>query len=95
MRQRLDAAQTELERKRLENSRLAAELAAALKAADSATLMALENLAVINAQIGVLSAADGNAALEQAKQPAELISAVWVENLPAISRQKPRLEATK
>jgi chromosome segregation ATPase len=95
LRQRLEAAQAELQRERVENSRLAAELAAAHKAADSATMMALENLAVINAQIGVLSAADGNAALEQAKQPAELLSAVWIENLPAIPRQKPRREATK
>ena len=95
LRQRLEAALAELQRERVENSRLAAELAAAHKAADSATMMALENLAVIEAQIGVLSAADGNAALERAKQPAELLSAVWVEMLPAIPRQKPRLEATQ
>jgi hypothetical protein len=79
LRQRLDAAQTELERKRLENSWLTAELATAQKAADSATLMALENLAVIEAQIGVLSAAAGTAVLEQAKPPAELLAAVWVD----------------
>jgi hypothetical protein len=95
LRQRLEAAQAELQRKRVENSRLAAELAAAHKAADSATMMALENLAVIKAQMGVLSAAAGNDALERAKQPAELLSAVWVEMLPAMPRQKPRLEATK
>jgi regulator of replication initiation timing len=38
MRQRLEAVQAELQRKVLENSRLAAELAAAHKAADSATM---------------------------------------------------------
>jgi hypothetical protein len=95
LRQRLEAAQAELQRERVENSRLAAELAAAHKAADSATMMAMENLAVIEAQIGVLSAAHGNAALERAKQPAELLSAVWVEMLPAIPRPKPRLETTQ
>ena len=95
LRQRLDAAPAELQRKRVENNRLAAELAAAHKAADSATIMALENLAVIKAQIDVLKAANGNAALKRAKQPAEFLPAVWVEMLPPLPRQKPRREATK
>ena len=96
LRQHLEAAQSELQRKRTENSRLAAELAAAHGAADLATMMALENLAVINVQIGVLSAAAGNPiVLERAKQPAELASVLWLEMLPAIPRGKPRLEATK
>jgi hypothetical protein len=49
LRQRLGAAQAELQRKHVENSRLAAELTAAHKAADLARMMALENLAVIKA----------------------------------------------
>jgi hypothetical protein len=51
LRQRLEAAQAELQRKVSENGRLAAELAATHKAADAATVMAQGNLAVIDAQI--------------------------------------------
>lgn len=70
LRHRLEAAQAELQRQIAENDRLAAELAAVLKAADSATMMAQDNLAVINAQIGIFHATVGSAALERAKQPA-------------------------
>ena len=70
LRQRLKTAQAELQRKVSENDRSAAALTAAHKAADLATMMALENLAVINAQIGAFHAAVGSDALERAKQPA-------------------------
>ena len=59
LRQRLEAAQAELQRQRAENDRLAAALAAAYKAADAATVMAQDNLAVINAQIKALNAGAG------------------------------------
>lgn len=95
MRQRLEAVQAELQRKVSENSRLAAELAAAHKAADSATMMALENLAVIEAQIEVLHLATENAALERPEHLAELLSAVWVDVVPAMPRQTSRLETMR
>jgi len=95
MRQRLEAVEAELQREVSENNRLAAELAAAHKAADSATMMAQENLAVIEAQIGVLHPAAGNAALERTKQPPDLLSPVWVGEVAVMPRQKSRLEATR
>jgi hypothetical protein len=95
LRQGLEAAQAELQRKGAENDRLAAELAAAYKAADAATVMARDNLAVINAQIEALHAAAGNAAGARTERPAELLSAVWVDVAPAIPRQKPLLEAAR
>jgi len=95
LRQRLEAAQAELQRQRAENDRLAAALAAAYKAADAATAMAQDNLAVINAQIKALNAGAGNVDLARAERPAELVSAVWVNVVPAIPRQKSHLEATR
>lgn len=93
MQHRLEMAQAELQRKRVENSRVAAELGAAHMAAASATRMALENLAVIEAQIGVLSAAAGDAKLERARQPAELPIAVWIDVASAFLWQKALLES--
>ena len=56
-------------------------------------MMAERNLPVARApQIDALHATNGSAPLEQAKQPADMQSAIWVERLPVISlRQKPRL----
>jgi hypothetical protein len=95
LRQRLEAAQAELQRQRAENDRLAAALAAAYKAADAATVMAQDNLAVINAQIRALNAGAGNVDLARAERPAELVSAVWVNVVPAIPRQKSHLKVTR
>ena len=58
-------------------------------------MMALENLAVIEAQIEVLLPAAGNAALERPKHLAELLSAVWVDVVPPMPRQTSRLEAMR
>jgi general secretion pathway protein H len=57
LRQRLDAAQTELDQKGTENARLAEQLAALRMAAAFATVMAQENLAAIEDQIAVHQAA--------------------------------------
>ena len=76
LRQRVEAAQTELERERVENRRLAAELAAAQEAANWVKMMALRNLPAARApQIGALHAASGSAVLERAKQPTDLHTA--------------------
>jgi hypothetical protein len=95
MRQRLAAAQAELRRQVSKNDRLAAELAAVHKAADSATMMAQDNLAVINAQIGVLHATVGSAALDRAKQPRHVAQQVpgraslaeWSISRPSLSSE--------
>jgi hypothetical protein len=79
LRKQLEVARTELQRRGAENDRLAAELGAAHKAADTATVMAQDNLAVINAQIKALDVAAGNAAPARAERPAELLSAVWID----------------
>lgn len=96
LRQRLEAAQAELQLRGVQNSTLAAELAAAHKAAETATIMALENLALINAQIGLLSAAAGHlAVLDRTNQPSELLLAARIDLFPVMPRQKPHLKATK
>jgi hypothetical protein len=95
LRQRLEAAQAELQRKVSENERLAAELAAAHKAADAATVMAQGNLSVIDAQIKVLHAAAGDAALASAERRAELLYAGWFDMQPAMPRQMLHLEETR
>jgi hypothetical protein len=82
LRQRLEAAQNELQHKGAENDRLAAELAGAHKAADEATLMAQNNLAAIDAQVRAFHAAAGNRALSGAERPAELVAAEWVDVTP-------------
>jgi hypothetical protein len=65
LRQRLEAAQTELEHERVENRWLAAELAAAREAANWVKMMALGNLPVASTpQIGALHATNGSTALE-------------------------------
>ena len=65
LRQRLEAAQTELERERVQNRRLAAESATAQEAANWVKMMALGNLPVASApQIGALHATNGSTALE-------------------------------
>jgi hypothetical protein len=80
LRQLLEAAQTELERERVENRRLAVELAAALEAANWVKMRALGNLPVARApQIGALYATNGSAALERAKQPAGMNTAATVK----------------
>jgi DNA repair exonuclease SbcCD ATPase subunit len=94
-RQRLEAAEAEVQRKLSENDRLAAELAAAYKAADAATVLAADNLAVINAQIKVLQAAAGNAALARADLPTELLYAGSFDVRPAMPRQMLHPEETK
>jgi hypothetical protein len=53
LRQRLDAAYAELERKGADDDRLAAELAASRMTTDSATVMAQEKPAAIEDQIRV------------------------------------------
>jgi FKBP-type peptidyl-prolyl cis-trans isomerase len=95
LRQRLEAAQAELQRKVSENERLAAQLAAAHKATDAATVMAEGNLAVIDAQIKVLHAAAGDAALASAERRAELLYAGWFDMQPAMPRQMLHLEETR
>jgi hypothetical protein len=80
LRQLLEAAQTELERERVENRRLAVELAAAQEAANGVKMMALGNLPVARGpQIGALHAANGSAALERAKQPEGMNTAAIVK----------------
>jgi hypothetical protein len=95
LRQQLEVARTELQRRGAENDRLAAELAAAHKAAVAATAKAQANLAVIDAQIKARNAAAGNAALARAEHPGELLTAVWIDGVPPIPRQKPHLETTR
>ena len=95
LRERLEAAQAELRRQKAENDRLAAELAAAFKAADAAKVMAQDNLAVINAQIEALNAGAGNMGLARTERPAELASAVWVNVLPNIPWRQPDLEVRR
>jgi hypothetical protein len=95
LRQRLEAARAELQRRMAENDRLAAELAAAYKAADAAKVVAQDNLAVINAQIETFNAGTGNVAMARAERPAEPVSAVWVSVVPAIPQPKPDLEVTR
>ena len=89
----LEAAQSEVQRKRAENDHLAAELAAVRKAADAAIVMAQDNLAAISAQIEALDAAAGNAASARAEQPAELLSALGIDVMPGTLWQKPHLES--
>jgi hypothetical protein len=89
----LEAAQSEVQRKRAENDHLAAELAAVQSAADAATVIAQDNLAAIGAQIEALQVAAENAASARAEQPAELLSALSVDVTPGILWQKPRLES--
>jgi hypothetical protein len=94
LQQRLGAAQTELEHEREENGRLAAELGAVQEGANWVQMMALGNLPAWAAQASALHASNGS--VERAKQPAEILSAIWVDSLPAIpSRRKPRLEETE
>jgi hypothetical protein len=94
LRQRLEAAQAESQRQRAENDRLAAALAAAYKAADAATVMAQDNLAVINAQIKALNAGAGNVDLALAER-LELVSAVWASGVPAIPRPNAHRKVTR
>jgi hypothetical protein len=95
LRQRLEVAQSELQHKGVEIDRLAAELAAAHKAADEAASMARDILAAIDAQVSAFRAAAGNPALAGAERPAELLSAAWVDVAPAIPRQKSHLKVTR
>jgi hypothetical protein len=95
LRQRLEVAQAELQHKGVENDWLAAELAAAHKAADEAASMARDNLAAIDVAVRALHAAAGNPALPGAERPAELLSAEWVDVAPYVPRQKSHLEATR
>ena len=96
LQQRLGAAQTELEHERVENGRLAAKSGAVQEGANWVQMMALGNLPAWTAQASALHASNGSVALERAKQPAEILSAIWVDSLPAIpSRRKPRLEETE
>ena len=95
LRQRLEVAQAELQHKGVENDRLAAELAAAHKAADEAASMARNNLAAIDVQVRAFHAAAGNPAQAGAERPAELLSAEWVDVAPYVPRQKSHLEATR
>ena len=74
--ERLEAAQSELQRKHLENSQLAAELAAAHKAAERATMMALENLALIEAAGKAVPAAGPSSSLEHHGE-ASILLAHW------------------
>ena len=74
--ERLEAAQSELQRKHLENSQLAAELAAAHKAAERATMMALENLALIEAAGKAVPAAGPSSSLEDHGE-ASILLAHW------------------
>jgi hypothetical protein len=70
LRQRLEAAQTELERERVENRRLTAKLAAAQEAGNGVKMMALGNLPVARApQIGALHASNGSAAWSEQSSP--------------------------
>jgi hypothetical protein len=88
LRQRLEAAQTELERERLEDRRLAAELVAAQEASNWVTMMALGNLPVTRApQKGALHASLGIAALEPAKRPAEMQTAAMGHDHPIADRR--------
>jgi hypothetical protein len=97
LQQRLGAAQTELEHERVENGRLAAELGAVQEGANWVQMMALGNLPAWGAaRASALHASNGSVALERAKQPAEILSAIWVDSLPAIpSRRKPPLGETE
>jgi chromosome segregation ATPase len=95
LRQRLEGAQSELQHKGVEIDRLAAELAAAHKAADEAASMARDNLAAIDALVSAFRAAAGNPALAAAERPAELLSAEWVDVAPYVARQKFHLAATR
>ena len=96
LQRRLEASQTELEQERVENGRLAAELGAVQEGANWVQMMALGNLPAWAAQASALHASNGSVVLERAKQPAEILSAIWVDSLPAIpSRRKPRLEETE
>jgi hypothetical protein len=97
LQRRLEASQTELEQERVENGRLAAELGAVQEGTNWVQMMALGNLPAWAPQAaGALHASNGSVALERAKQPAEILSAIWVDSLPAIpSRRKPRLEETE
>jgi hypothetical protein len=95
LRERLAAAQAELQRDKAENERLAADLATAYKAADSAKAMAQGNLAMINAQLEALNAGSRHVALVRTDQPAELVRAVWASFVPAIPPRKPGLELTR
>lgn len=90
---RLDAAHAELERKSADNDRLAAELTAARRVADSATVMAQENLAAIEDQITMLHAAGGNALPDRVEQLDELLATAFPDGLPAMPYPKPRLSA--
>jgi chromosome segregation ATPase len=96
VRQEMEAAQAELQHTREENHRLAAELATAREAASSVKMMAVGNLAVTrHPEKRVLHAAGASAALEQAKQPVEMLPAIWVHRLPATPLRQTRLEGTK
>jgi hypothetical protein len=95
LRRRLEAAEAELQLKVSENERLGAELAAAHKAADVATVLAEDNLATINAQIQMLHAAAGSAALARAERSTELLYAGWFGVGSARSRQMLHLEEAR
>jgi DNA repair exonuclease SbcCD ATPase subunit len=95
LQQQLEATRAELRRKSAQNDRLAAKLAAAHKAAEAATVMAQGNLAVIDAQIEALQAADGKATQTRAEQGAELLSAIWVDGVPATAHQESQLESRR
>jgi hypothetical protein len=95
LRQRLEAAEAELQRKVSENDRLAAELAVAHKAADAATVLAEDNLATINAQIKTFHAAAGSAVMARAERPTELLYARSSDVGPDMTQQEVHLEQTR
>lgn len=102
LRQRLDAAQTELEQKDAENARLAEQLAALRMAAAFATVMAQENLAAIEDQVAVHHAAAASVRpehqagyftsdkIESPSAPAAA-TATFADVLPPMPNPKPRL----
>ena len=91
---RLDAARSEVRRRGAANARLAAELAAARGAADFATVMVQDSLAVIDAQIGVLHAAAGDTPPDSTEKPAGMPSATMAGALSPVPYAKPRLQAS-
>lgn len=98
LQQRLDAAETELERKGAENDRLAEQLAALRMAAAFATVMAQDNLAAIEDQITVLHAAAvrvppeddaSHLTSDTSDSPAAPLAAALVDVLPPMPHPKP------
>jgi general secretion pathway protein H len=106
LRQRLDAAEAELKRERLENGGLGAQLAAARIAAAFAAAMAEDNLAAIEDQIAVFHAAAGSVppVVAGGGHPREggppeprlgLVPATLVDALPAMPHPEPPLPAAE